>query len=338
MSYTLTEIAQQIGATVKGDGNFSVSSLATLATAKNDQIAFLANSKYQSQLQTTQAGVVILAPDMADNCQTNALIMDNPYIGYALVAKLMDTTPTPATDIHPSAVIDASAQLGSNVAIGANAVIESGVILGDNVVIGAGCFIGKNSQIGANTKLWANISVYHQCIIGENCLIQANTVIGADGFGYAPHQGQWHKIPQLGRVIIGDNVEIGASTTIDRGALEDTVVEDGCIIDNQVQIAHNVRVGAHTAIAGCTVVAGSTTIGKNCTIGGMSAINGHIDICDQVLITGMSMVTKQITKPGVYSSGIPAQSNKDWHKMNARIRKLDQLAKKVSQLEKDSMK
>ncbi|WP_448555105.1 UDP-3-O-(3-hydroxymyristoyl)glucosamine N-acyltransferase [Thalassotalea montiporae] len=334
MSYTLTDIAKHIGATVKGDGNISVSSLATLATAKNDQIAFLANSKYQNQLKDTQACAVIVTPDMAEQCQTNALVMDNPYMGYALTAKLLDHTPASATNIHPTAVIDDNAVIGEGVAIGANTVIEAGASIADGAMIGAGCFIGKYAQIGANTKLWSNISVYHEVEIGSDCLIQANTVIGADGFGYAPHQGQWHKIPQLGRVIIGDRVEIGASTTVDRGALEDTIIGDGCIIDNQVQIAHNVVIGKNTAIAGCTVVAGSVKIGNNCTIGGMAAINGHIEIADNVVFTGMSMVTKGVKESGVYSSGIPAQPNKDWNKMNARLRKLDVMAKKITSLEK----
>lgn len=334
MSYTLTDIANKIGATVKGDGNISVSSLATLAKAKNGQIAFLANSKYQHQLAETKASAVIINESMLDACHTNALIMANPYMGYAMVAQLLDSTPDCALNIHPSAVIDPSAILAENVHVGANAVIEAGAEIGENCQIGVGCFIGKNAKIASNTKLWANISIYHDVVIGQNCLIQANTVIGSDGFGYAPHQGSWHKIPQLGSVIIGDKVEIGASTTIDRGALDDTIIGDGCILDNQIQIAHNVVLGKHTAIAACSVIAGSTKVGDNCTIAGLVGINGHIEVCNNVTLTGMTMVTKSITEPGVYSSGIPSQPNKDWHRMNARMRKLDALSKKVTQLEK----
>ncbi|MAG75697.1 MAG: UDP-3-O-(3-hydroxymyristoyl)glucosamine N-acyltransferase [Colwelliaceae bacterium] len=334
MSYTLTDIAKHIGATVKGDGNITVSSLATLAAAKNHQIAFLANSKYQSQLKDTQAGAVIISEDMLDSCPTNALVMANPYMGYAMTAQLLDSTPAPAADIHPRAVIDDTVSLGEGVAIGANAVIESGVVLGDNVVVGAGCFVGKDTVIGEGTRLWANVTVYHNIEIGKHCLVQANTVIGSDGFGYAPHQGQWHKIPQLGRVIIGDRVEIGASTTIDRGALGDTIIGSGCILDNQLQIAHNVEIGENTAMAACSVIAGSTKIGKNCTIAGLVGVNGHIEVADNVVLTGMTMVTKAITKPGVYSSGMPSQPNKDWHRMNARLRKIDETTKKVAQLEK----
>ena len=207
--------------------------------------------------------------------------------------------------------------------------------MADGVIIGAGCYIGEKVKIGQNTKLWANISVYHNVIIGSDCLIQANTTIGSDGFGYANEKGEWLKIPQLGSVIIGNKVEIGASTTIDRGALEDTEIRDGVILDNQIQIAHNVILGENTAIAACSVIAGSTEIGKNCTIAGLVGINGHIKIADGCVFTGMTMVTKAINEPGVYSSGMPAVPNKEWHKNNARIRKLDGLTKRVSHLEKE---
>ena len=208
-------------------------------------------------------------------------------------------------------------------------------MLSDNVSIGAGCFIGKNATIGSHSSMWSNVSIYHEVKIGTHCLIQANTVIGSDGFGYAPAKGKWLKIPQLGSVIIGDHVEVGASTTIDRGALDDTIIEDNVILDNQIQIAHNVIVGAGTAIAGCTVIAGSTTIGKNCTIAGLVGINGHINIADNCMFTGMSMVTKSITKPGVYSSGMPVVANKEWHKMNARVRRLDLISNRLSTLESE---
>ena len=255
---------------------------------------------------------------MAEHCPVNALVMDNPYMGYALLANFLDSTPKTANGIHASAVIDASVILGENVNVGANAVIESGVKLADNVSIGAGCFIGKNVTIGEATNLWANVSVYHEVVIGHHCLIQANTVIGSDGFGYAPvnEQYKWHKIPQLGSVIIGDHVEIGASTTIDRGALDNTEIRDGVILDNQIQIAHNVIIGENTAMAACSVIAGSSVIGKNCTIAGLVGINGHINITDNCVFTGMAMVTKSIAHSGVYSSGMPAAPNSEWNKTN----------------------
>lgn len=342
MSYTLAEIAVHINAKLVMAKtseclvtSSSISSLATLANAKSGQVAFLANSKYISQLCATQASAVIVSPEVLPQCPVNALVMDNPYMGYALLANLLDTTPAVANGIHQSAVIANDVSLGDNVSIGANTVIESGVHLDDNVSIGAGCFIGENVSIGKGTTLWSNISIYHHVIIGEACLIQANTVVGSDGFGYAPvnEQYKWHKIPQLGSVVIGDHVEIGASTTIDRGALENTIIKDGVILDNQIQIAHNVIIGENTAMAACSVIAGSTIIGKNCTIAGLVGINGHINITDNCVFTAMAMVTKDITNSGVYSSGMPAALNKEWHKTNARIKRLDSLTKRVKELE-----
>ncbi|MEW6982617.1 UDP-3-O-(3-hydroxymyristoyl)glucosamine N-acyltransferase [Colwelliaceae bacterium 6471] len=340
MSFSLAEIAEKIGATVVYaqdcvNNNPEVNGLATLSSAQAGQIAFLANSKYRTQLKETQASAVIITEDCLSDCPTHALVMKNPYFGYALVAQLLDTTPASAQEIHPTAVIDPSVTIGNNVAVGANVVIESGVVLGDDVSIGPGCFIGKNANIGSGTKFWTNISIYHNVIIGKNCLIQANTVIGSDGFGYANNQGQWLKIPQLGTVVIGDNVEIGASTTIDRGALENTEIHNGVILDNQIQIAHNVVVGENTAMAACSVIAGSSVIGKNCTIAGLVGINGHIEVTDGCVFTGMSMVTKPIKEPGVYSSGMPCAPNKEWNRSNARIRKLAALNDRVSHLEKE---
>lgn len=231
-------------------------------------------------------------------------------------------------------MIDATAKLGNNVSIGANAVIESGVELGDNVVIGAGCFVGKNSKIGAGSRLWANVTIYHEIQIGQNCLIQSGTVVGADGFGYANDRGNWVKIPQIGRVIIGDRVEIGACTTIDRGALDDTVIGNGVIIDNQCQIAHNVVIGDNTAVAGGVIMAGSLKIGRYCMIGGASVINGHMEICDKVTVTGMGMVMRPITEPGVYSSGIPLQPNKVWRKTAALVMNIDDMSKRLKSLER----
>lgn len=339
MKYSLTELAEKIGASIVTINDtapelVNIHSLATLANAGDGQIAFLSNKKYQEQLASTKATVVIVNPDLASSAPCHALVMDNPYLGYALVAQLLDTTPKTANGIHKTAVIDSSVILGENVSVGANAVIERNAVIADNASIGAGCFIGENARIGANTKLWANVSVYHNVVIGTDCLIQANTVIGSDGFGYANTNGQWLKIPQLGSVIIGNRVEIGASTTIDRGALDNTEIHDGVILDNQIQIAHNVIIGENSAIAACSVIAGSTTMGKNCSVAGLVGINGHIDITDNCLFTGMTMVTKSITEAGVYSSGMPATDNKEWRKTNARIKKLDSIIKRVNALEK----
>jgi UDP-3-O-[3-hydroxymyristoyl] glucosamine N-acyltransferase len=335
---SLQELASHIGAELHLAGGDTpdtlINSLASLASAGNGQISFLSNSKYRNQLADTAAQAVILRPDDLSHCGRSALVMPYPYVGFAIVAQLLDTTPPAAHEISSRAVIADDVELGSNVKIGANAVIEAGVKLGDNVEIGPGCFIGQSAEIGANSKLWANVTVYHRVVIGEECLIQASSVIGSDGFGYANDKGKWIKIPQLGRVIIGDRVEIGASTTIDRGALDDTVIGNGVIIDNQCQIAHNVVIGENTAMAACSVIAGSSILGSNCSIAGLVGINGHINICDNVHFTGMSMVTKSISEPGVYSSGMPAISNREWRKNAIALRNINTLNQRVKTLEK----
>ncbi|MBH0093269.1 UDP-3-O-(3-hydroxymyristoyl)glucosamine N-acyltransferase [Pseudoalteromonas sp. SCQQ13] len=333
-NYTLSQIAELLSAELQGDGALEITKIATLAHARSGHIAFLANKKYRSQLEATQASAVIVSEADAPYFNGNKLIVSNPYVSYAKLAQLMDTTPrSAATGIHPSAVVDPNATVSKSAAIGANTVIESNAIINDNVQIGPNSFIGEGVKIGSGTKLWSNVTIYHNVEIGSDCLLQANSVIGSDGFGYANERGQWIKIPQLGSVIIGDKVEIGASTTIDRGALDDTIIHSNVIIDNQCQIAHNVEVNSGTAIAGCTVLAGSVTIGKNCQIGGMTAINGHMSVCDGVIITGMSMVTKSITEPGIYSSGIPHTTNKEWRKSIAHLRNLSEMKSRIKALE-----
>jgi UDP-3-O-[3-hydroxymyristoyl] glucosamine N-acyltransferase len=323
---SLFQLAQKIGAQLHLSGTDTqdtiISGLSTLVKAGKGQISFLSNNRYRNQLQDTKAQAVILHPDELSHCSCSALVMTNPYVGFAKAAQLLDTTPQPAQEISSHAVIGENVDLGINVKIGANAVIEAGAKLGDNVVIGPGCFVGKGAQLGANSKLWANVTIYHNVIMGTDCLVQANTVIGSDGFGYANDNGQWIKIPQLGSVVIGNRVEIGASTTIDRGALDNTILADGVIIDNQCQIAHNVEIGENTAMAACSVIAGSTIIGKNCSMAGLVGINGHISICDNVIFTGMSMVTKSISEPGVYSSGMPASGNREWRKNMVALRNI----------------
>ncbi|GAL07631.1 UDP-3-O-(3-hydroxymyristoyl)glucosamine N-acyltransferase [Photobacterium aphoticum] len=331
---TLAELADKLGAELRGDGSVEVHSLAGTAKAGEGQITFLSDSKYRKMLAECKASAVMLRAGDAEYFAGNALIVNDPYVCYARVAQLLDSTPAAASDIAPSAFIDPTAVLGQNVSIGHNAVIEAGVRLGDNVQIGAGCFIGKNAEIGANTKLWANVTIYHNVVLGEQCLVQSSTVIGADGFGYANEKGEWVKIPQLGTVRIGNRVEIGACTTIDRGALDDTIIEDNVIIDNQMQIAHNVQIGYGTAMAGGTIVAGSTKIGKYCIIGGASVLNGHIEIADGVTITGMGMVMRSIEEKGMFSSGIPLQPNREWRKTAARVMKIDEMNKRLKAVEK----
>ncbi|MBQ4771433.1 UDP-3-O-(3-hydroxymyristoyl)glucosamine N-acyltransferase [Pectobacterium versatile] len=333
-SIRLDALAQQLDAQLHGDGDIVITGVASMHSAKTGQITFLSDSRYREQLAGTQASAVVLTEADLPYCQVAALVVKNPYLTYARMAQLLDTTPQPATDIAPSAVIAPDATLGQNVSVGANAVIESGALLGNGVVIGPGCFIGKDARIGAGTRLWANVTIYHRVELGEHCLIQSGTVIGSDGFGYANDRGNWVKIPQLGTVRIGDRVEIGASTTIDRGALDDTVIGNGVIIDNQCQIAHNVVIGDNTAVAGGVIMAGSLKIGRYCMIGGASVINGHMEICDKVTVTGMGMVMRPITEPGVYSSGIPLQPNKVWRKTAALVMNIDEISKRLKAVER----
>lgn len=334
MAFTLAQLAQKLGAEVHGNGELEIRKVATLEKAGEGEITFLSNKKYRHFLEQTKAAAVLITEAELPYCPTNALVLKDPYVGFARVAQLLDTTPQPAEDIHPSAVIAADVQLGERVSIGANAVIESGVVLGNDVRIGPGCFVGKHSRLGDRSRLWANVTLYHNVSMGTDCLVQSGTVIGADGFGYANERGEWIKIPQLGGVTIGNRVEIGACTTIDRGALEDTRIADNVIIDNQCQIAHNVEIGYGTAVAGSTVMAGSLKVGKYCIIGGASVFNGHMEICDQATITGMAMVMRPITEPGIYSSGIPLQTNKEWRKTAARVMRIEEMHKRLTKLEK----
>ncbi|SIQ88734.1 UDP-3-O-[3-hydroxymyristoyl] glucosamine N-acyltransferase [Aeromonas sp. RU39B] len=334
MAFTLAQLAQKLGAEVHGNGDLEIRKVATLEKAGEGEITFLSNKKYRHFLEQTKAAAVLITEAELPYCPSNALVLKDPYVGFARVAQLLDTTPQPAEDIHPSAVIAADVQLGERVSIGANAVIESGVVLGNDVRIGPGCFVGKHSRLGDRSRLWANVTLYHNVSMGTDCLVQSGTVIGADGFGYANERGEWIKIPQLGGVTIGNRVEIGACTTIDRGALEDTRIADNVIIDNQCQIAHNVEIGYGTAVAGSTVMAGSLKVGKYCIIGGASVFNGHMEICDQATITGMAMVMRPITEPGIYSSGIPLQTNKEWRKTAARVMRIEEMHKRLTKLEK----
>ncbi|CAG8998487.1 MAG: UDP-3-O-(3-hydroxymyristoyl)glucosamine N-acyltransferase [Candidatus Celerinatantimonas neptuna] len=333
MSVTLQQVAEWVGGQLQGPAQAKIERIAPLSKAEEHDATFLTDSSYRDQLQDCKAGVILLAQKDASFAGCPVIIVKDPYLAYALLAQHLDTTPASASHIHSSAVIADDVELGRNVSIGANAVIEQGVSIGDNCQIGSGCFVGQQTRIGADTKLWANVTVYHRVSIGKHCLIQSGTVIGSDGFGYANDRGNWVKIPQVGRVIIGDRVEIGAATCIDRGALDDTVIHDGVIIDNLCQIAHNVEIGDNTALAGCTTMAGSLKIGKYCVIGGACVLNGHMEICDQVHISGMSMVMRPIEHPGVYSSGIPAQTNKQWRKTAALVMKIDEMYKRLRALE-----
>lgn len=334
MKLTLAELAERLGSSYQGDPNCIITGVATLEDAKPGQISFLSNPLYRKFLTTTQASAVILSPEDAEQFELNAIITPNPYLAYALVARLFDRTPTPHSGIAASAVISTSARIDPTVSIGANAVIEDEVVIGAGTIIGPGCVIGAGSKIGNQCRLWANVTLYHYTQLGDRVILHGGVVIGSDGFGFAFDKEAWHKIPQIGQVIIGNDVEIGANTTIDRGALGDTIIEDGVKLDNQIQIGHNVKIGAHTAIAGCTGISGSTQIGKYCRIGGGSGIAGHIEIADKVVVTGMSMITNSILQAGMYSSGTGLQESRVWQKNAVRFRHLDDLARQLKALEK----
>ncbi len=334
MHYTLGQLAEKLGLRIDGDVSQVIRRITTLANADAESISFLADSRYRKYLHNNQAGAVILREADRQFFAGNALISDNPYLSYAHLSALFAPMLGDESLVHERAVIHPDATLGSNVRIGANAVIGKGAQLADDVAIGPGSVVGEGSVIGKGSILHANVSVYHDCHIGERAVIHSGAVIGSDGFGFANNKGEWVKIHQLGRVIIGNDVEIGANTSIDRGAIEDTVIGDGVILDNQIQIAHNVRVGNHTAMAGCVGVAGSADIGANCAIGGGVGILGHLKIADGVTVTAMSLVPGTIKESGVYSAGTPLEPKAQWQKNYIRFKQLDDMARRIKALEK----
>jgi UDP-3-O-[3-hydroxymyristoyl] glucosamine N-acyltransferase len=320
--FSLGELAVRFGLVLRGDPGLRVSRVATLLHASEGSLSFLANSKYRKHLYSTRATAVLVAPGDADRCPTAALIDPNPYLAYARIAALIHPEVAAAPGIHPSAVVSAGARIAASAAVGPLAVIEEGVELGDRVYVGPGCIVQRGTRVGADTRLTARVTLCAGVRIGERCIIHPGAVLGADGFGFAARAGTWVKVPQVGSVRIGDDVEIGANTTIDRGAIDDTVVEHGVKLDNQIQIGHNVSIGEHTAIAGCTGISGSTSIGRRCMIGGMIGFAGHLTIADDVVISGCSMVSGSINQPGSYSSGIPITDTRSWRRMVARVRRL----------------
>ncbi|UYG08187.1 UDP-3-O-(3-hydroxymyristoyl)glucosamine N-acyltransferase [Halomonas sp. M4R1S46] len=332
---TLAEIAAHLGAGLQGDGNRRVRGLATLRDAGPEQVSFLANRAYLKDLPGTRAAAVLLHPDHAGECPAACLTLDNPYLGYAELSRLFDPLAGRETPgVHPSAVVGEGVSLGEGVAIGPQAVVEAGAVLGDDVVIGPGCVVGADTRIGAGSRLHANVTVYHGVVIGERGILHSGCVIGADGFGFAHDGGGWHKIAQLGGVVLGDDVEVGSCSSIDRGALGDTMIGNDVKIDSQVQIAHNVQIGDHCALAGCVGIAGSTRVGRHCMLGGGVGLSGHLTICDGVQVTGMSLVTNSIHEPGVYSSGTGAMDNAQWRRNAVRFKQLDEIARRLSRLEK----
>ena len=327
--FTASELAERLGLVLQGDGATHVRGVGTLAGAEAGQLAFLANPKYRSQRAQTRAGVVVMRAGDADGFTGRALSAADPYVAFARLSALFEPRPLRAPGIHASADVDASAMVdgdahvGAFVSIGARSRVEAGA------VIGPGCVIGDDCVIGAGSVLVARVTLVTRVRMGQRVIVHPGAVIGADGFGLAMDAGQWLKVPQLGGVLIGDDCEVGANTTIDRGAIEDTVLEADVHLDNQIQIGHNVHIGAHTAMAGCSAVAGSARIGRYCQIGGGAGVLGHLEICDKVVVTAMSLVSRSIREPGEYSSGTPLMDNRSWRKNAARFKQLDAFVRRL---------
>lgn len=332
---TLAELAERFGLELRGDGATRIRGVATLAGAGEGQLAFLANPRYRRDLAGTAAAAVVLAAGDAADCPVPCLVARTPYVAFAKIAALFESLPAPRPGIHPSAVVAADAVVHPSAEIGPLAVIGARCQVGAGAVIGPGCILGDDNVVGPGCQLLARVTLVTRVRLGARVRIHPGAVLGAEGFGLAMDAGRWIKVPQLGGVVVGDDCEIGANTTIDRGALEDTVLEEDVRLDNQIQVGHNVRIGAHTAMAGCAAVAGSARIGRYCLVGGGVGITGHLEVCDKVTITAMSLVTASITEPGEYSSGMAVQDSRSWRRNAARFRQLDQLARRMGALPKD---
>ncbi|WP_226702555.1 UDP-3-O-(3-hydroxymyristoyl)glucosamine N-acyltransferase [Microbulbifer elongatus] len=335
---TLALLAEKLGADLRlaagASDSLVPSGLNTLQDANENEVSFLASAAYKRFLPSTRACAVLVTEEQAEACPVTALVIPNPYQAFALATSVYDRTPQYAAGIDPSATVDPSADVHETAYIGPGTVIEGGAQIAESAVIGAGSFVGAGSVVGARSRFFPNVVVYHGCFIGADCIIHSNTVIGADGFGFAPSGGKWTKIHQLGGVEIADEVEVGANTCIDRGALGNTVIGHGVKIDNMVQIAHNVQIGDYSAMAACSAVAGSAIIGKHCTIAGGVGIVGHVTVADRSHVTARTLVTKSIEEAGSYSSGTPFSDSRSWRRNAVRYGQLDQMARRLNSLEK----
>jgi len=334
MQTTLAVLAEQCQAELRGDPNWQVDHVAIPEEADARSLVFVANDSFLKHLPHCRAGVVILSKKHADLFSGNVLISDNPRLTYTLAAKLLHPRLSITSGCHPTAVIATDASIHPTVSIGAHVVVESGAVIGANTEIRPFCVVARGASIGTDCLLHSHVTIAENCIIGDRCELHPGSVIGSDGFGFAKDRQQWIKTPQLGRVVIGNDVEVGANTTIDRGALGDTLIERGVKLDNLIQVAHNVVIGEDTAIAACVGIAGSTRIGKRCTIAGQAGIVGHIEIADDVHITGATVVSHSIREPGTYSSGTPLETYQSWLKNAVRMRQLDDMARRLKALEK----
>jgi UDP-3-O-[3-hydroxymyristoyl] glucosamine N-acyltransferase len=332
-AFRLVDLATHVAAELRGDPDRQILGVATLEDAGPGDIAFLANRRYRSQLSATGASAVILQAADSASCPVDCLVTANPYLAYARIADLLFPTPACAGGVHPSAVVAEGARIDATAWVGPLCVVEDGADIGAGAYIGPGSLVGAGSRIGAGTRLVAGVVVWNASVVGARCILHPGAVIGSDGFGNAMDAGRWVKVPQLGRVVIGDDVEIGANTTVDRGSLRDTVIADGVRLDNLIQVGHNVTIGEHTAAAAFVGISGSTAIGSRCTLGGAAGFAGHLTIADDVHVTGMAMVTHSLPEPGVYSSGIPAIPNREWRRNVARFQHLDELTRRVKALE-----
>jgi len=336
--YSLAALAERFDLELRGDGERRVTGVGTLGAAGPEQLSFLSNPQYRVQLADSRAAAVVLRASDADTHRGNSLIAGDPYVAFAKIAALFDGVSAPVPGIHPSAAVAAGARIAASASVGPQCVIEADAIIEDGVVLGPHCVIGEHCTVGTQSRLVARVTLVRNVRLGKRVLVHPGAVIGADGFGLAFDRDHWIKVPQLGGVRIGDDCEIGANTTIDRGALEDTVLEEDVRLDNQIQIAHNVTIGAHTAMAGCAAVAGSAKIGRYCLIGGGAGILGHLSIADRVTITARALVTHSIHSAGEYSSGVPIQESRQWRRNAARFKHLDELARRVQALEKKDTK
>jgi len=329
----LEELAAVVDGQCQGDGGIEITGMATLQSAGAGEITFLSGSKLKSQLQGCTAAAVILRQEDCSAWDGAAIVCDDPHAAYAQIARILDSSPRQEPGIHSSAVVSDDAIIGELASIGANCVVEAGCDIGSGVVLGPGCVIGQGAKLGEDSRLTANVTVCHGVHVGERCVVQSGTVLGSDGFGNTHEDGRWTRIPQLGGLIVGDDVQIGAGTAIDRGALGDTKIGNGVVIDNLVHIAHNVVIGEHTAIAACVAIAGSTVIGSRCTFAGVVGVADHVTIANDVHLTGMAMVTGSISEAGTYSSGTGLMPNREWRRSAVRFRQLDDLVKRLVALE-----
>ena len=333
-AYSLGEIVEQLGGELLGDGSVRVTQIAPLDTAKPEHLSFFVHGKYRRQLQTTAAAAVIVGEAERDATSLPRIVSANPYAYFARASALLNPAePEMPMGVHASAVVDGSAMVAGTARVGSHVWIGRNARIGERVTIYPHCFIGDDVVVGDESIIYPNVSIYRECEVGRRVIIHAGAVIGADGFGLALDDGKWLKIPQVGAVTIGDDVEIGANTTIDRGALENTVIEEGVKLDNQIQVAHNVRIGAHSAMAGCVGIAGSAKIGRHCTVGGASVILGHLEVADHVNVSAGTLVTKSISAPGTYTSAMPFSTHEAWLKNAAHLRHLDAMAERIKQLE-----